>query len=132
MVVPCWVFALCAQCNATMTNPDYRYILTITAMDHTGVEYLTLFNDTAKELLTHSANEMNKIKDEDAGLWKAIVQRATFRTFLFRVRVKVSRAPCRVPSSPAWSARASFREWCLAVSVGRWRRFETSRGKRRR
>lgn len=91
LFIPCCLPS--SQCNISFPQPNYRYILTATAIDHTGQEYINMFNDQAVTLLDgHTASEMARIKDEGPagqGAWSSVFQRANFRQYLFRLKAKV-------------------------------------------
>jgi replication factor A1 len=80
------------QCMVSFPHPDYRFVLPVTVLDHAGAERLTLFDDCAAQLLGVTANDMMVLKEdpENGGkVWAAAVLQARFRTYLFRIRVKV-------------------------------------------
>jgi len=82
----------CEKCAKNFAQPEYRYILPVSAVDHSGSEQFTMFNETAAMLLGQSAGDMCKIKEDgESGqvMWDSVLQRARNRTFMFRVRVKM-------------------------------------------
>ena len=80
------------QCMVSFPHPEYRFILPIAIADHSGMEWVTMFNDTAVQLLGATAGDMLAMKeDPDNGsrAWTALVLAARFTTLVFRIRVKV-------------------------------------------
>lgn len=47
-----------------VTTHARRYILTLTASDHTGSLWLSCFNDQGKSILNHEAKELVQLKDQ--------------------------------------------------------------------
>jgi replication factor A1 len=52
----------CEKCDKSYEEPLHRYILTLTAADHTGQVWLQAFNDPAAVILGKTANEVVAIK----------------------------------------------------------------------
>ena len=81
------------QCNISFDAPQYRYILSATIVDHTGSEWITLFNDQAVMILDNrTATDLAKLKDAgEAGSaeWNAVFQRANFKQYNMRLKAKV-------------------------------------------
>jgi replication factor A1 len=68
-------------CQKTWDYPEYRYILRVCVVDHTGSLWLNLFDKDAKTLFGKSADELHAMEDEmnreafkfevdSLGLWK--------------------------------------------------------------
>jgi replication factor A1 len=79
-------------------EPNYRYILSATAVDHTGSEWISLFNDQAVTVLDgRLANDMAKIRDAGeaaSAQWNSVFQAANFRQYMFRLKAKVQFGCC--------------------------------------
>jgi replication factor A1 len=84
---------LCEKCGATWPEPTYRYVLSVNVADHTGSMWLSCFDDTAQVIMGLSANELNKIKnnDEENGTQNlgTTTQERSCRTYNFRIRAKM-------------------------------------------
>lgn len=84
-------------------EPNYRYIMSATAVDHTGSEWISLFNDQAVTVLDgRLANDMAKIRDAGeaaSAQWNSVFQAANFRQYMFRLKAKVW------PAAPRFRAR---------------------------
>lgn len=79
----------CEKCNAQFPNCIRRYMLYASMSDHTNDTGFTLFNDTAEQLLGHSADEMYEMKQSgnEAG-YEKVFQDALFNQVLVKARVK--------------------------------------------
>lgn len=56
--------------------------------DHTSQAWVSAFNDVGVEILGMSANELNKIKEEDESAFGAILQGAVGNMYNFSLRSK--------------------------------------------
>jgi replication factor A1 len=86
------------QCAVSFPEPSYRFVLPVTITDCTQGEEVTLFNESACELLGVTADTMLRYREDEekgAALWSSVLHAAMFRTFLFRVRVKVPKGARR-------------------------------------
>ena len=73
-------------CNACGNGqPTYRYIMSAQLGDHTGSEYVTIFDAEATQLLGESATALHDIVEQGSASgsvppeFDAVIQRATFR-----------------------------------------------------
>ncbi|KAJ3214341.1 Replication factor A protein 1 [Dinochytrium kinnereticum] len=78
----------CEKCDKSFPTPCYRYIMSAAICDHTGQEWIQVFNDAAEVLLGRTANELNEIKEQDEGQFKAIVKAAIWSQVNVKVRAK--------------------------------------------
>ncbi len=46
-------------------HPEYRYILSFRATDHTGSTFVTAFNDQAVEIMGCTAGELKRLQEEN-------------------------------------------------------------------
>jgi len=76
----------CEHCDANYDTPDYRYILSCNASDHTGSQWINSFDDVAKQLLGIDAKTLNEQRDEPA--YDAVFDEAVFKSYKFRIRAK--------------------------------------------
>ncbi|ORX55345.1 replication factor-a protein [Piromyces finnis] len=79
----------CEKCNKSYPEPEYRYILSLDALDHTGNQWLTCFNESAEKLLGHKAKELQEIKNYDENEFNKIFDDVSFRQYDFRIRAKI-------------------------------------------
>ncbi|KAL9095454.1 MAG: hypothetical protein Q9165_002325 [Trypethelium subeluteriae] len=80
----------CERCDKTYPKPQYRYIITLNAWDHTGQLWLSSFDDTGKLIMGMSADELQEIVDNgDEQRRRDAFQDACWKTFVFRCRAKM-------------------------------------------
>ena len=68
--------------------PSTSYLMSVNISDHTGQTWVQTFNEQAETLLEKSADEMVAIKDSDHKEFEAVFQRALFKSFMVKLRVK--------------------------------------------
>ncbi|KAG4093893.1 replication factor-a protein [Neocallimastix lanati (nom. inval.)] len=79
----------CEKCSKTYPQPDYRYILNIDVLDHTGNQWLTCFNEVSEKLIGHKAQELKEIKDRDETEFNRIIEGVILHKYDFNIRAKV-------------------------------------------
>jgi len=79
----------CEKCEKTYPSPDYRYILSIDVLDHTGNQWLTCFNEMGEKLIGYKAKELQEIKERDENEFNRILENIVFRQYEFNIRAKV-------------------------------------------
>lgn len=80
----------CEKCDITHPKPEYRYLMSVNVLDHTGYLWLNCFDETGRQIMGMSADELMKLKDD--GEDKAaedVFQEATCQTWNFRCRAKM-------------------------------------------
>jgi replication factor A1 len=78
----------CEKCQRQFDEPNYRYILNIGADDHTGMQYLTAFNDVGEKIMGATARELNELKDNDPVANEARFAQVLMRKFNFKIKAK--------------------------------------------
>ncbi|KAK4058715.1 Replication factor A protein 1 [Microbotryomycetes sp. JL221] len=78
----------CERCEKVYQEPEYRYILSLTASDFTGQLWLSGFNDLGVQLLGKTANEMHALKENDSATHDAVLHGAIGQTYNFNIRAK--------------------------------------------
>lgn len=76
----------CEKCEKNHPKPEWRYVLSINVVDHTGQMWLSCFDETAKVIMSMTAGQLTELKE--AGNDKDAFQDATYQTFIFRCRAK--------------------------------------------
>ncbi|KNC54564.1 replication protein A DNA-binding subunit [Thecamonas trahens ATCC 50062] len=79
----------CESCSKEFTSINYRYVLSVSAADHTGSFWLSAFDDSAPTLLGKTAAEMAALKEADDPAYQHAFEEATFKAYNFRLRAKV-------------------------------------------
>lgn len=79
----------CERCDKSFDSCDYRYVLSISAMDDTGSHWMSLFNEEAQRLLGGvPASELVKLKESSPAEYEHVFSEANFQELLFRLKVK--------------------------------------------
>ncbi|KAK6147638.1 hypothetical protein DH2020_018550 [Rehmannia glutinosa] len=81
---------LCDRCNQEFEECDYRYLLQVQVQDHTGLTWVTAFQETGEEILGCSAKEMYMLKYEaqDDVRFVEIIRNCLFAEFLLKLKIK--------------------------------------------
>jgi len=80
----------CEKCNVTHPKPDYRYIMSVNVSDHTGMLWLSCFDDAGKLIMGRSANDIMAAKEEGEDTKVSeMFQQANCTTLIFRCRAKM-------------------------------------------
>ena len=79
----------CENCGWAGQEAMARYILPLMAVDPEGILFMTAFNDQATQLMGMPAQELKKLKDNNTSAYDAVIQKATWRQYVMRVRGKM-------------------------------------------
>lgn len=80
----------CEKCNITHPKPEHRYIMSINVSDHTGMLWLSCFDEVGRMIMGMSADDVVAAKDEgDDKKVNNIFQDANCKTLVFRCRAKM-------------------------------------------
>ncbi|KNA09576.1 hypothetical protein SOVF_151980 [Spinacia oleracea] len=82
-----WV---CDRCNQEFEECDYRYLLQAQIQDHSGVAWVTAFQETGEEILGCPAKELYALKSEeqDDDRFAEAIRSKIFVPFLFKLKIK--------------------------------------------
>lgn len=80
----------CERCNQEFEECDYRYLLQAQIQDHTGLTWVTAFQESGEEILGCSAKELFSLKyeEQDDGRFGGIIRSRLFNQYLFRLKIK--------------------------------------------
>jgi replication factor A1 len=80
----------CDRCNQEFEDCDYRYLLQAQIQDHTGLTWVTAFQESGEEILGCSAKELYSLKyeEQDDGRFGCIIRSRLFNQYLFRLKIK--------------------------------------------
>ncbi|KAJ3227107.1 Replication factor A protein 1 [Clydaea vesicula] len=78
----------CEKCDKSWPEPDYRYTLNVSVMDHTGNCWVSIFNELGCQLVGKTANEMVQLKDHNEAEYQAILSKLIFQSFTMKLRAK--------------------------------------------
>ncbi|KAL9009426.1 MAG: hypothetical protein Q9173_005542 [Seirophora scorigena] len=79
----------CEKCDRTHPKPEYRYIMSVNASDHTGQLWLSCFDDVGRMIMGMSADQLMELKENDEKASGDIFQEATCKTWMFKCRAKM-------------------------------------------
>ncbi|KAK7552389.1 replication factor A 1, rfa1 [Phyllosticta citricarpa] len=81
----------CEKCDVTHPRPEWRYIMQINVSDHTGQMWLSGFDESGRDIIGMSANELVEMKENEETTLRAdkVFVDATCKTWVFRVRAKM-------------------------------------------
>ncbi|KAL4195856.1 hypothetical protein AMTRI_Chr04g180390 [Amborella trichopoda] len=83
----------CERCDQDLEDCDYRYLLQIQIQDHTGLTWVTAFQEAGEEIMGFPAKELYFLKYEegDEQRFGEIIRSVIFSSFLFKLKVKEER-----------------------------------------
>lgn len=77
----------CEKCQINHNRPEYRYIMSLNVIDHTGQLWLSCFDDVGQMIMGISANElMNRMED---GTHMKAFEQVVCQTYTFKCRAKM-------------------------------------------
>ncbi|XP_077244745.1 replication protein A 70 kDa DNA-binding subunit A-like [Tasmannia lanceolata] len=81
---------LCERCDQSFPECDYRYLLNLQIQDHTGVTWVTAFQESGEEIMGISAKELYLLKyeEQDDVKFGEIIRKVLFGQCLFKLKVK--------------------------------------------
>ncbi|KAK4019388.1 replication protein A 70 kDa DNA-binding subunit [Daphnia magna] len=79
----------CEKCQREFQDFKWRMMLSVNIADATEQQWVTCFQETAETLLGKSADEIGRLKDTDNAEFQKIFEEATFKWYVFRLRVKM-------------------------------------------
>ena len=79
----------CERHEKEFPRPEYRYIMSVNIMDHTGQLWLSCFDDTGRQIMGMTANELMEIKEVDEKKLSDIFSGANCRVWNWKVKAKM-------------------------------------------
>lgn len=80
----------CEKCDVTHPKPEHRYIMSINVSDHTGMLWLSCFDDVGRVIMGMPADDVMQLKEEgDEKKVTDIFTEANCKTLVFRCRAKM-------------------------------------------
>lgn len=81
---------LCERCDKTFDECDYRYILQFQIQDHTGLTWVTAFQECGEEMMGISAKDLHYIKtqEQDDERFQEVMRNVLFKKYIFKLKVK--------------------------------------------
>lgn len=80
----------CDKCDQSVDECDYRYILQLQIQDHTGLTWVTAFQEGGEEVMGVPAKVLYDLKyeEQDDVKFAEIVRKVLFTKFTFKLKVK--------------------------------------------
>ncbi|CAD5166633.1 replication protein A 70 kDa DNA-binding subunit A-like [Musa acuminata AAA Group] len=80
----------CDRCDQSFPECEYRYLLQFQIQDHTGMTWVTAFQEGGEEILGVTAKELYSLKyqEQDDLKFAEIIRRVLFHQHLFKLKVK--------------------------------------------
>ncbi|KAF9615019.1 hypothetical protein IFM89_021590 [Coptis chinensis] len=80
----------CERCNQDFEECDYRYLIQAAVQDHTGLTWVTAFQESGEEILGCSAKELYSLKyeEQDDVRFEEIIRSSLFNQFLLKLKIK--------------------------------------------
>ncbi|XP_049361733.1 replication protein A 70 kDa DNA-binding subunit A [Solanum verrucosum] len=80
----------CDRCDQTVDECEYRYILQFQIQDHTGLTWVTAFQECGDQIMGVSAKELYflKYEEQDDDRFAEIMRNVLFNQFIFKLKVK--------------------------------------------
>ncbi|KAM7490917.1 hypothetical protein LguiA_033838 [Lonicera macranthoides] len=80
----------CDKCDQLVDQCDYRYILQLQIQDHTGLTWVTAFQECGEEIIGKSAKELYSLKyeEQDDERFGEIIRNVLFTKYIFKLKVK--------------------------------------------
>uniref|UniRef100_A0A0D6R679 Replication protein A subunit n=1 Tax=Araucaria cunninghamii TaxID=56994 RepID=A0A0D6R679_ARACU len=80
----------CERCDRSFPECDYRYLLQLQVQDHTGLTWVTAFQEAGEEIMGVTAKELYMVKHEeqDDAKFGEIIRKVIFNQYIFKLKVK--------------------------------------------
>ncbi|PHT58649.1 Replication protein A 70 kDa DNA-binding subunit C [Capsicum baccatum] len=80
----------CDRCDQSVDECEYRYILQFQIQDHTGLTWVTAFQECGDQIMGVSAKELYflKYEEQDDDKFAEIMRNILFSKFIFKLKVK--------------------------------------------
>ena len=79
----------CERCDKEHPKPEYRYIIQVNVSDHTGQIWLSCFDETGRQLMGMSADDLMAIREEDEKKFSEVFSEANCKTWNFKCKAKM-------------------------------------------
>ncbi|CAI9771632.1 unnamed protein product [Fraxinus pennsylvanica] len=80
----------CDKCDQLVDECDYRYILQLQIQDHTGLTWVTAFQECGEEIMGISAKDLYYLKyeEQDDEKFAEVMRSVLFTKYIFKLKVK--------------------------------------------
>lgn len=106
----------CDRCDQAVDECDYRYILQFQIQDHTGLTWVTAFQESGQEIMGVSAKDLYflKYEEQEDEQFAEITRKVLFHKYTFKLKVKEETFSDeqRVKSTVVKAEKANFSSEC--------------------
>jgi replication factor A1 len=80
----------CERCDQSIEECDYRYILQLQIQDHTGLTWVTVFQESGEEIIGVPAKTLYflKYEEQDDDKFGEIIRKVLFTKYIFKLKIK--------------------------------------------
>nr|DAD19355.1 TPA_asm: hypothetical protein HUJ06_020818 [Nelumbo nucifera] len=80
----------CDRCDQSVDDCEYRYLIQFQIQDHTGLTWVTAFQECGEEMMGISARDLYYLKyeEQDDEKFAKIIRKVLFTRYLFKLKVK--------------------------------------------
>lgn len=80
----------CDRCEQIVDACDYRYLLQMQIQDHTGMTWVTAFQEGGEDIMGMPAKDLYSVKfdEQDEEKFKEIISKVVFTKYMFKLKVK--------------------------------------------
>ncbi|KAL4346267.1 hypothetical protein GQ457_17G019590 [Hibiscus cannabinus] len=80
----------CDKCDRAVDECDYRYIIQFQIQDHTGIIWVTAFQESGQDLMGVSAKDLYNLRyeNQDDEKFMEITRQVMFNKYMFKLKVK--------------------------------------------
>ncbi|KAM0753641.1 replication factor A 1, rfa1 [Meredithblackwellia eburnea MCA 4105] len=78
----------CEKCDRVYEGPEYRYIMSMCVGDYTNQIWINGFNDVGVQVLGRSADDMQRLREEDESSFTKALSDASGKMYEFTLRAK--------------------------------------------
>ncbi|CAG8447335.1 5391_t:CDS:10 [Acaulospora morrowiae] len=79
----------CEKCSRTYSQPNYRYIMSVSVADYTDSAWFQCFNEAGERILEYNATALHELRERDEAASDLIIEKAYFKPYVFRCRAKI-------------------------------------------
>uniref|UniRef100_A0A9L0S7J5 Replication protein A subunit n=1 Tax=Equus caballus TaxID=9796 RepID=A0A9L0S7J5_HORSE len=79
----------CEKCDSEFPSFKYRMILSVNIADFQENQWVTCFQESAEAILGQNTAYLGELKEKNEQAFEEVFQNANFRSFTFRIRVKL-------------------------------------------
>ncbi|KAK5048237.1 hypothetical protein LTR84_005907 [Exophiala bonariae] len=79
----------CERCDKSHPKPEYRYIMSVNVSDHTGQLWVSCFDETGRQIIGKTADELMEIKEVDDKRLAEIISDSVCKIWNWKCKAKL-------------------------------------------